>query len=221
MDEFLKESTWFAQLPSVEQTRVASEVRLREVTEGGYLLRSGGAADHWWGVVDGLLKMCTTERDGRAITFTGLSSGAWFSEGSVLRGEPLRYDVVALRDSKVAMVPAATFFRLYHHHVCFNHYLISLLNERLQQFVVSYEVQRSMSVDSRVARSLASLFNKRLYPGTETHLRISQEEIANLTGISRQRCSQALTTLRDAGLLRTEYQGVTIMDLEGLMKFDG
>ena len=119
------------------------------------------------------------------------------------------------------MVPAATFFRLYHHHVCFNHYLISLLNERLQQFVVSYEVQRSMSVDSRVARSLASLFNKRLYPGTETHLRISQEEIANLTGISRQRCSQALTTLRDAGLLRTEYQGVTIVDLEGLLKFDG
>lgn len=220
MDAFLKDSSWFAQLPAQEQHRVAADVRWREVEQGAYLFRRGDPADHWWGVAEGLLKMCSTQPDGNAITFTGLSRGAWFSEGSVLRGEPVRYDVVALRDSKLAMVPAATFFRLYHQQISFTHYLLAQLNDRLQQFVTSYEEHRALPVDSRVARSLAGLFNKKLYPGTETFLKISQEEVANLAGVSRQRCSQALARLRDAGLLRTEYQGITVLDLDGLLRFE-
>ncbi|PSL82894.1 Crp/Fnr family transcriptional regulator [Variovorax sp. WS11] len=221
MDAFLKASGWFAQLPEREQADVAAQIRWREVAEGTYLFRQGAPSEYWWGVADGLLKMCSTEPDGQQITFTGLSRGAWFSEGSVLRGEPIRYDVVALRDSRLAAVPAATFFRLYHHHIGFAHYLIAQLNDRLQQFVTSYAMQRSLPVDSRVARSIAGLFHRKLYPGTETFLKISQEEVATLAGVSRQRCSQALGRLRDAGLLRTEYQGITILDLEGLRRFEG
>ena len=220
MDPFLKDSSWFAQLPAQEKELVAAEVRFLDVPQGDYAFRQGDPADHWWGVAEGLLKMCSVQRDGQSITYTGLSRGTWFSEGSVLRGEPMRYDVVALRDSQMAMVPTATFFRLYHQHISFTHYLLALLNDRLQQFVIRYEVHRALPVDSRVARSLAGLFNKRLYPGTETFLKISQEEVAKLAGVSRQRCSVALTRLRDLGLLRTEYQGITVLDLEGLMRFE-
>jgi CRP-like cAMP-binding protein len=138
----------------------------------------------------------------------------------VLRGEPVRYDVVALRDSRMAGIPAGTFFRLYHGNIAFTHFLVAQLNDRLQQFVTSYAMQRALPVDSRVARSIAGLFHRKLYPGTETYLKISQEEVAVLAGVSRQRCSQALGRLRDAGLLRTEYQGITILDLEGLRRFE-
>jgi CRP-like cAMP-binding protein len=220
MDPFLKSSSWFAQLTEEDQAEVSARVQWRQVAEGDHLFRQGAPAEYWWGVADGLLKMCSTESDGQAITFTGLSKGAWFSEGSVLRGEPVRYDVVALRDSRMAGIPAGTFFRLYHGNIAFTHFLVAQLNDRLQQFVTSYAMQRALPVDSRVARSIAGLFHRKLYPGTETYLKISQEEVAVLAGVSRQRCSQALGRLRDAGLLRTEYQGITILDLEGLRRFE-
>ena len=55
--------------------------------------------------------------------------------------------------------------------------------------------------------------------GSDAHLQTSQEEIANLSGLSRQRCNAALNRLREAGLLRIEYGGITVIDLEGLRRF--
>ena len=43
--------------------------------------------------------MSIVSRGGKATTFTGMTAGAWFGEGSVLKNEPRRYDVVALRDT--------------------------------------------------------------------------------------------------------------------------
>jgi CRP/FNR family cyclic AMP-dependent transcriptional regulator len=74
-----------------------------------------------------------------------------------------------------------------------------------------------LAPDARVARCLAWLFNPFLYPGIGQKLQVSQEEIGYLSGISRQRVNQALQTLEKEGLLRVEYGGVTILDLDRLM----
>ena len=52
-----------------------------------------------------------------------------------------------------------------------------------------------------LARCLAGMFNPILYPGSKPHLPVSQEEIAQLAGLSRQRANQALQRLEQAGLL--------------------
>jgi CRP-like cAMP-binding protein len=57
----------------------------------------------------------------------------------------------------------------------------------------------------------------RVAPGVGEKLQVSQEEIGYLSGISRQRVNQALQTLEKEGLLRVEYGGVTILDLDRLM----
>ena len=72
----------------------------------------------------------------------------------------------------------------------------------------------------RLARNLAAMFNPHLYPGIGPTLPISQEELAQLAGLSRQRANQALQRLEQAGLLRIEYGGITVTDLEGLRRFD-
>jgi CRP/FNR family cyclic AMP-dependent transcriptional regulator len=79
------------------------------------------------------------------------------------------------------------------------------------------EYERLLDPDARVARCLAWLFNPFLYPGVSQKLQVSQEEIGYLSGISRQRVNQALQTLEKEGLLRVEYGGVTILDLDRLM----
>jgi CRP-like cAMP-binding protein len=72
------------------------------------------------------------------------------------------------------------------------------------------------SPDDRVARSLASLFHPVLYPGVGELLRITQQELGYLVGLSRQRVNEALAALQAAGAIRVEYGGVRVLDLERL-----
>ena len=90
------------------------------------------------------------------------------------------------------------------------------LAERLGQFMALLEYGRTLDATARLARCIASLFNPILYPDLTRHLEITQEEIGALSGISRQNANQCLKRLEKEGLLRLEYGGVTIVDLERL-----
>jgi CRP-like cAMP-binding protein len=70
--------------------------------------------------------------------------------------------------------------------------------------------------DARVARSLAALFHPVLYPGVGDLLRITQQELGYLVGLSRQRVNEALNALQERGVIRVEYGGVRVVDLDRL-----
>ena len=63
------------------------------------------------------------------------------------------------------------------------------------------------------------MFNAHLYPGLDKMVQNSQEEIGYLSGASRQRANQALQLLEREGLLRLDYGGIRVLDLEGLRHF--
>jgi CRP/FNR family transcriptional regulator, cyclic AMP receptor protein len=179
----------------------------------------GDRFDYWTGVVSGLVRMGIVSRGGKATSFTGLRAGAWFGEGTVLKNELRRYDIVALRDSRLALMDRSTFFWLYENSAAFNRFLVMQLNERVGQFIALVEYGRTLDATARLARSIASLFNPILYPDLNRHLEITQEEIGALSGISRQNANQCLKRLEKEGLLRLEYGGVTVVDLEGLRSY--
>ena len=214
----LRTSIWAQTLTPEELARVAQELVERAVAAGGYVCRRGEPVSHWVGVIEGLVKLGTVSAEGKPATLTGVPAGGWFGEGSLLKSEPRRYDAVALRDTRIALMPRATFNRLLDSSIGFNRFLLSQLNERLAQFIAMLEYERLLDPEARVARCLAWLFNPFLYPGVGSKLQVSQEEIGYLSGISRQRVNQALQALERSGLLRVEYGAVTILDLEGLRR---
>jgi CRP/FNR family cyclic AMP-dependent transcriptional regulator len=55
-----------------------------------------------------------------------------------------------------------------------------------------------------------------LYPGVGSLLRITQQELGYLVGLSRQRVNQALHALQALHLIRIEYGGVRVLDLSAL-----
>ena len=140
----------------------------------------GDPFDYWTGIVTGLARMGTVSSGGKAVTLAGMTAGAWFGEGSMLKSELRRYDVVALRDTRLALMDRSTFFWLFENSVAFNRFLVRQLNERLGQFIGAVEHGRTLDATSRVARSIASLFNPILYPDLTRHLEITQEEIGAL-----------------------------------------
>ncbi len=211
---------WFGQLGSKEQEHAAADLLVAEAAVGDYLCRAGRPVTFWFGVLDGLLKMSADNAEGQTMTFTGIPPGGWFGEGTVLKREAYRYNIQALRKSTVVGLQVATFHWLLDNSIAFNRFVMNQLNERLGQFIAAREIDRLNSPDARVARSLAALFNPVLYPGVGTLLRITQQELAYLVGLSRQRVNQALTTLHNQGLIAVEYGGVRVLNLNLLREIN-
>ena len=215
----LRNAAWAKSLNAEQMARVEAEATERFVPAGGYACRKGEPVEHWIGTMDGLLKMSSVSPEGKIITFTGVLGGAWFGEGSLLKDTARQYDVIALRDTRLALMPRPTFHWLLDNSIGFNRFVMTLLNERLGMFISLVEYDRMLDTTARLARCLAALFNPHLNPGISPQLKISQEELGYLCNASRQRVNGALKALEEAGLVKAEYGGVTVLDLDGLRKF--
>lgn len=207
---------WLKLLSPVEAARVRAQMRISEAAPGEMICRVGAPATYWFGVVDGLLKMSTETASGHSITYSGLSPGGWFGEGTALKREAYRYNILALRKSRVAGLPVDSFHWLLDHSIGFNRFVMNQLNERLAQFITTIEADRTPSPEQRVARNLAALVNPVLFPGVGEVLRITQQELAYLVGLSRRRVNEALAALAAHGAIRVEYGGLRILDLPTL-----
>ena len=207
---------WLGLLEAEARERAVATLVVGDAKAGDYVCRVGRPVTYWFGLVDGLLKMSADNAQGGTMTFTGVPPGGWFGEGTAVKREPYRYNIQALRKSVVAGLPIDTFHWLLDHSIPFNRFVMNQLNERLGQFIAAREIDRLGSPDVRVARSLATLFNPVLYPGVGQVLRITQQELAYLVGLSRQRVNEALKVLAAQGLIQIEYGGLRLVDLATL-----
>ena len=169
---------WLRVLSADEKAWASSHIVVGDALMGDRVCRIGKAPTYWFGVVQGLLKMSADNAQGDSFTYAGLSAGGWFGEGTVIKREPYRYNVQALRPSVVAGLPIDSFHRLLEQSIGFNRFVMNQLNERLGQFIAAREIDRMTNPDIRVARSLAALFNPVLFPGVGEVLQITQQELA-------------------------------------------
>ena len=209
---------WLALLDAEERQQALRDLKVVRVATGESLCRVGKPVTYWFGVIEGLLKMSNDTALGIPVTFAGLPPGGWFGEGTVIKREAYRYNIQALRKSVVAGLGVETFHWLIERSIPFNRFITQQLNERLGQFIAAREIDRMSDADARVARSLASLFHPVLYPGVGSILRITQQELGYLIGLSRQRVNEALQALQERGAIRIEYGGVRVLDLEALRR---
>jgi CRP-like cAMP-binding protein len=207
---------WLRLLTPDVAERAARDITVGDARPGDFVCRIGRPVTYWFGVIEGLLKMSTDNAQGQHVTFTGVPPGGWFGEGTALKREVYRYNIQPLRNSVVAGLPVDTFHWLLDHSIGFNRFVMDQLNERLAQFIGAREIDRLSNPDVRVARSLAALFNPILYPGVGEVLRITQQELAYLVGLSRQRVNEALAALQAQGAIRVEYGGLRVLDLAAL-----
>ena len=214
----LAQIPWLQLLSDAERVEVLPRIVVSDPQPGDYVCRVGRPVTYWFGVVSGLLKMSSDNESGQTMTFTGVPPGGWFGEGTVLKRELYRYNIQPLRPSVVAGLPVDTFHWLIDHSLGFNRFIMHQLNERLGQFIAAREIDRLANPDIKVARHLAALFNPVLFPGVGEVLRITQQELAYLAGLSRQRVNEALRRMEAQQLICIEYGGLRILDMDGLRR---
>ena len=214
----LAQIPWLQLLSDTERAEVLPRIVVSDPQPGDYVCRVGRPVTYWFGVVSGLLKMSSDNESGQTMTFTGVPPGGWFGEGTVLKRESYRYNIQPLRPSVVAGLPVDNFHWLIDHSLGFNRFIMNQLNERLGQFIAAREIDRLSNPEIKVARHLAALFNPVLFPGVGEVLRITQQELAYLAGLSRQRVNEALRHLESQRLIHIEYGGLRILDMDGLRR---
>jgi CRP/FNR family transcriptional regulator, cyclic AMP receptor protein len=211
---------WAGELVDEEVERACRGIVIRSYAKGAYICHRGDRFDPWLGVVSGLVKLSTVSQSGKAITFAGIPPGGWFGEGSVLKNELRRYDLVCLRETKLAQMDRASFMWLYERSVGFNRYLVRQFNERLGQFIAQVEYERGLGATARVARALGWLFNPSLNPNAAGAIAITQEEVGLLSGLSRQAANKALAILEASRLIALEKDAIRALNWQGLFDYD-
>jgi CRP/FNR family transcriptional regulator, cyclic AMP receptor protein len=207
---------WAAVLTPEELAVARKGITERQFVRGSYICHRDSRLEYWTGVIDGLVKLSTISRDGRATTFIGIRSGGWFGEGAILKDEPRKYDIVAIQDTRLAMLNKATFDWLHSHSWGFRHFLIRQLNEWLGQLMSAREGDRLLSPTARLAQTLYWLFNPVLFPGGDLEIHISQEELAHLTGLSRATIGKSLKGLESKRVISGSRERITVLNLSGL-----
>jgi CRP/FNR family transcriptional regulator, cyclic AMP receptor protein len=206
--QFLQKHLWFRQLSNELQADIADRTLELEGNKGDVLLHAGEKAQGWYAVLSGLVKLQSQPcQQGRVSAFIGVPDGEWFGEGSVLKSEPRRYEVIALRDTKLLCLQTTHFSELMTHTMSFNHFLITHMNRRIGQAMAIIEAERVRSPNQRVA-----LYLSRVFWQDRRRLTLSQEELGHLAGLSRQTVNRALKSMEQKGLVSLEFGRVTILD---------
>jgi CRP-like cAMP-binding protein len=218
-DELARVAAWSGSVTPGELAHVAPSVRLRQLARGEHLLHLDDKVDAWHGAIEGVLRVGLVSDDGQVAGFSAVIGGAWFGEGSILKNEPRRYDVVAVTDATVAVLPGDMFRWLTRHSVGFNQYLVRLLNERLGHFIATVVSDRTGNASARLAYTIASLYNPVLFPRTPDVLAMPQEDLGIFAGLSRQMTNRCLRELAGEGLLEITQKGVRVVDVKGLIAF--
>jgi CRP/FNR family cyclic AMP-dependent transcriptional regulator len=204
---FVASQPWLDRLPHTLRTRVINEVFSIKGDKGDVLLRAGEPVMGWYAVLSGLVKLQTHSPDGRLSVFLGVSAGDWFGEGSALKSEKRRYEVVALRDTALLCLPLPLFDELRAASLAFNQALVAQMNKRLSQSMAVIEAGRVRSPQQRVALYLSRLF----WHGMK-RIELSQEELGHLAGLSRQTVNKVLQRMQLDGLVAINFGRITILD---------
>jgi len=217
----LDEVLWLQELPYATRKRVYEDCFETSHIKGETIARHGEHASTWIGVTSGLLKASAVDRNGRSVMFSCVPEGSWVGEGSVIKGEARRYEIVALRKSHLLNIPGSTLRWLMESSIEFNRLLVALLNERLSQFISTISIDRIDDPTARVAKMLTTMDNPILFPKQSPIISMSQSELSELIGLSRQSINVALKNLEAAGLIMIEYGGIVLRDVNGLKEFEG
>lgn len=209
--QFMQAQPWMAALPADLRQRVADGVCTMEGVKGEAILRSGEPVSGWYAVLYGLVKLQSESAEGRRQAFLGVPAGEWFGEGSVLKTEPRRYDVIALRDTQLLCLPRTLFEELRATNLAFCQALIAQFNMRLGQAMAIIETTRLRSPHQRIAMYLGPL----LWRGSR-RMSLSQEELGILAGLSRQTVNAVLKDFERRALVSVEFGRIDIVNEGGL-----
>jgi CRP-like cAMP-binding protein len=214
----------FSTLSREDLAHVAQVAMPRQFEAGTVVFREGDEGSTCYIVRTGRARAIREHPDGRSITLAHFGPGDIFGEMAMLDGERRSATVEATEDTEVIAILSADMHRLLHEHPGISVKLIAALGQRLRSTNERLARQSFQTVQSRVAAALAQLVATvraeadRPVEG-DVLITITQAELAQLAGSSRESASRFLAVLERAGIITQGRGRLTVHDPEALGRY--
>jgi CRP-like cAMP-binding protein len=194
--------------------------RLR-LSAGQPLFERGQPAHGLCTVLRGALRVGAVQRDGSASMLATLEPGPWFGEISLIDGLPRTHDAVAEGPTEVWCLPQQALLDWLEQHPAAWRDIARLACDKLRVCFEVLEDQSQLPLPARLAKRLLLLARGYQSGPPESsserlRLRLAQEQLAQMLGVSRQSINKALGGLAQAGLLALHYGEIELLDRAGL-----
>jgi len=216
--------SWLSGFPDDVIADAAACGSLR-MLEGGTLLHARGAeADGFYTIASGSVRFTRTTADGHATTIGVLDAPNSFGEISLFDGLPRSHDGYAVGPTVVLFHAKSDFLHLLARHPSIYARFAKMLSLRLRATFDLVEEAAVSPLQQRLARRLLELAHLRpsaMNAATNTRGRevpLTQEELGQLLGKSRQSISKTLHVWEQNGLIQTKYGRVSIKQPDALRK---
>ena len=212
--ELLRRVPLFSELSEEELSGIADVAIPRSYPKGVRVFHEGDRSDACYIVRNGDLRVTREHPDGRAIALATLGPGDIFGELAMLDGEARSASVESLSECDLLALPAGDVRRLLASTPETTVKLVVALVRRLREANERIARQSFQTVPSRVAGVLSQLIAEEapLEVREGVTIQMTQADLAQLAGTSRESVSRFLATLERAGVVRVGRGRVTVLE---------
>ena len=220
-EEVVRRAPLFTALDDAAAASLRASMDQVKVLKGNVLFAEGDSGDHLYVIVDGKLKLGTSSTDGRENLLSILGPGEMFGELSLFDPGPRTSTATAVTDAKLLSLSHAKVIPWLKENPEVSLQLLARLAQRLRRTNEAVGDLVFSDVPGRVAKALIDLgdrFGKVTDEGLFVHHDLTQEELAQLVGASRETVNKALADFAGRGWLKLDGRAVLITDVERLEK---
>jgi len=217
----LRTHLWFASCPEPFQLALVEQSRLWHLKAGETLFARGEAHDGLCCVVAGALKLGSTSPiDGSHRLTLYVEPYHWFGEVALIDRLPRSQDAVADVDSTVLVVSRAQIEPWLDTNPAYWRDVARLGCGKLRLMLTAMEDNATLPVEQVLARRLlfsVTNFGQSTQGTPRRHVRLPQEYLARMMGVSRQTVNKALRVLARDQVLALHYAEIEILDMAALV----
>jgi CRP/FNR family transcriptional regulator, cyclic AMP receptor protein len=204
-----------------ELRRIASATVLARHPAQATIFQKGDQSASLMAVVRGRVKICIYSAEGKELVLNIIDRGGVFGEIALLDGRSRTADAVALEETDLLVLERNKLLPILAEHPEITTRLIGVLCERLRQTSEHLEDATLREAPSRLARGLLRLANtfwQKEPDGIRLDIKLSQQQLGNLIGVSRESINKHIVDWTRAGHLATRNGFIVIRDRDTLME---
>jgi CRP/FNR family cyclic AMP-dependent transcriptional regulator len=214
----------FAGLSAEQLAKIAALAAIRTYAGREVVVNQGEPARALFAIVRGRLKVASCGPDGRDTVLGIMAEGEVFGEVALLDGGLRSATCTAIEPCELLVIERAQFMELLESSPAIAVKLLDVLAQRLRRLSQRSEDAAFLDVPSRLARSLLDLASrfgeKARAPSREIHiaLRLSQQELGDLVGATRESVNKHLSDWTRQGILKVQGGRMTISDIDSVRR---
>lgn len=205
----LNKVSLFEGMPEEDLSQISSLATVRSFPRNTVIISEGDHSDSMYMVLAGKVKVYLSDDEGKEIIINILKEGDYFGELALLDESPRSASVMTLEDCKFAILSKHAFDECLKSNPAIALQVIRGLSARLRYLTENVKSLALMDVYGRVARTLLEMSED--HNGVQViSQKLTQRDIANMVGASREMVSRILKDLSVGGYITIENKSITI-----------